>query len=90
METSRGAVRCGKTLYKDLEKARADRAVKETAKEAKQINTAGKRTHGLKRKTLEQAGMLEAETRIARISEARVEVDEIAPEPWRAPVMRTW
>ncbi|KAL2047833.1 hypothetical protein ABVK25_011288 [Lepraria finkii] len=76
--------------YEDLEKARANRTMKEAAKEAKKIDTAGKRTHDRKRKSLEQTGIPEAEAKIARTSEAQLEYDEITPEPWRAPVARMW
>jgi hypothetical protein len=60
----------------------------------------GKR--GRKRKSPEEAGaaepkakvgqMSEAQARapMARMSEAQVEEDEIAPKPWRAPVARMW
>ena len=76
--------------YEDLEKARAERAVKEAAKEAKQVDTAGRRMHGRKRKSIEKTGIPEAEPAIPWIGEAQAEEDEIAPEPFRAPVARVW
>lgn len=39
--------------YEDLENVRANRAIKEAAKEAKKVDTAGKRRHDRKRKSLE-------------------------------------
>lgn len=90
--------------YEDLEKARAERALKEAAKEAKRaareakegakevqkVATAGKGKLGRKRKSPEEAGAPEPKAKVARMSEAQVEEDEIAPEPWRAPVARMW
>lgn len=83
--------------YEDLEKARAERAVKEAAKEAKKgakevtkVATAGKGKRGQKRKSPEEAGASEPKAKVARMSKAQVEVDEIVPEPWRAPVAQMW
>jgi hypothetical protein len=71
--------------YEDLEEARAKRADKEAAKEAKDK---GKR--GRKRKS----AALEADNaKVVRMSEAPappVAEDEIVPEPWRAPVARMY
>ncbi len=83
--------------YEDLEKTRAERAVKEAAKEAKKgakevtkVATAGKGKRGQKRKSPEEVGASEPKAKVARMSEAQVEVDEIVPEPWRAPVTQMW
>jgi len=66
--------------YEDLVAKRAEREAKE------QDKAKGKRKRGRKRKSPEEAGAPEP----ARMSEAQVEEDEIAPEPWRAPVARMW
>ena len=82
--------------FEDLEKARAERVVKEAAIDAKEgakevmkIATAVRRKRGRKRKSGDEAGTPELETMVARTSEAQVE-DEIALQPWRAPVARMW
>ena len=90
--------------YEDLEKARAERAMKEAAKEAKRaakeakegakqvrkVATAGKRERGRKRRILEEvAGAPEPDAKVARVSEAQVE-NAIPPEQWRAPVAQMW
>jgi len=64
--------------YEDLVAKRAKREAKE------QDKAKGKRKRGRKRKSSEEANAPEP----ARMSEAQVEEDEIAPEPWRAPVAR--
>jgi hypothetical protein len=70
--------------YEDLIAKRAER-------EAKERNKAkGIRKRGRKRKSPEEAGGPEPKAKVARMSEAQVEEDEIAPEPWRAPVARMW
>ncbi|MCJ1279485.1 hypothetical protein MMC21_007309 [Puttea exsequens] len=90
--------------FENLERARAERAVKEAAKqakkvakeakmaakEAKNIATAGKGIRGRQRKSPEEASVPEPKVKVARMSEAQIEEDEIAPEPWRAPVARMW
>ena len=76
--------------YEDLENARADRAIKEAVKEAKKVNTAGKRKHDQKRKSLAHTDILETEAESAWIDETQVEEDMIPPAPWRAPVARMW
>jgi hypothetical protein len=88
--------------YEDLEKARAERAVKElkkAAKEAKKVASAttegveasaGKGRRGRKRNSSEEAGTPEPKAKITRISETQVEEYEIAPESWKAPVARMW
>lgn len=79
--------------YEDLEKARAERAVKEAAKEAKKgekVATTDKGKRGRKGKSPEEAGAPEPKANVARMSEAQVEEDEIASELWRAPVARMW
>ena len=50
----------------------------------------GKGKRGQKRKSPEEAGTPEPKAKFTRMSEAQVEEDEIAPEPWRAPVARMW
>ncbi len=64
--------------------------MKEAAEEAKRVDTAGKRRHDRKRKSLEQTVISEAEAKISWIGEAQVEKDEITPAPWRAPMARMW
>ena len=83
--------------YEDLKKARAERTVKEAAKEAKKgaknvtkVATAGKGKRGQKRKSPEEAGASESKAKVARMSKAQVEVDEIVSETWRAPVAQMW
>ena len=86
--------------YEDLEKARAKRADKEAAKEAK-----GKGKRGRKRKSAAlEADTPEPNAKVVRMSEALaptrasvvqmsgtpVAEDEIVPEPWRAPVARMY
>jgi len=73
--------------YKDLEKVRAERTVKEAAKEAKKgakeikkVATANKGKRNRKRKSLEEADILEPKAKVVRISEAQVKKDKIAPE----------
>ena len=63
--------------YEDLEKAQAERAVKEAAKEAKKgaknvtkVATVGKGKRGQKCKSLEEVGALELKAKVARISKA--------------------
>lgn len=51
--------------------------------------TAVRRKRGRKCKSGEEAGAPELKANVARTSEAQVE-DEIAPQPWRAPVARMW
>lgn len=68
--------------YKDLIAKRAKREAKE------QNKAKGKRKRSQKRKRPEEAGALEPKAKVTRISEAEVKEDEIAPEPWRAPVAR--
>jgi len=89
--------------YEDLEEARAKRADKEAAKEAK---GKGKRGRKCKSAALEAAAP-EPNAKVVRMSErqraARSESlsgadernslfteDEIVPEPWRAPVARIY
>lgn len=76
--------------FEDLENPRANRAVKEAAKEAKKANTAGKRTYGRKRKGLGQAGMPETEAKIVRMSERRSRKMIIVSKLWRVPVAQMW
>jgi len=86
--------------YEDLEEARAKRADKEAAKEAK-----GKGKRGRKRKSAAlEADVPEPNAKVVRMSEAPpparasvvqmngtlVAEDEIVPEPWRAPVARMY
>ena len=70
--------------YKDLVAKRAEKKAKEQEK------AKGTKKRGRKRKSPEEAGAPEPEAKIARRSESPVEEDEIAPEPWRAPVARMW
>lgn len=76
--------------YEDLEKARANRATKEAAKEAKRADTVGKRGHDRKYKSSEPADISGTQAEVARIGETQVEENAIPPEPWRAPVARMW
>lgn len=76
--------------YEDLEKARADRTIKEAAKEAKRADTIGKRGHDRKYKNLEPADISGTQAEVAGIGETQVEETAIPPEPWRAPVARMW
>ena len=83
--------------YEDLEKARAERAMKEAAKEAKKaakeikkVTIADKGNGSRKRKSPGEAGAPELKTKIARMSGALVEENETAPEPYRAPVAQMW
>ena len=92
--------------YEDLEKAKAERAVKETAKEAKKAKKAeeeakkavkeaeeailGKNTCRRKRKSPAEADVLELKAKVARKSGIQGVEDENAPTPWRAPVARMW
>jgi hypothetical protein len=83
--------------YEDLEKARAERAIKKAAKEAKKaakkikkVTTVDKGTGSRKRKSPEEVGMPELKAKIARISGALVEENETAPEPYKAPVAQMW
>lgn len=55
--------------YEDLEKARAERAVKEVNK----VATAGKGKRARKRKSPQDAGAPEPKAKVARMSEAQVE-----------------
>lgn len=61
--------------YKNLIAKRTKRKAKEQEK------AKGIRKHGRKRKSPEEAGTLEPKAKVARISEAPAEEDEIAPEP---------
>ena len=70
--------------YEDLVAKRAEREAKE------QNKAKGKRKRGRKRKSPEEAGAPEPKAKVARMSEAQVEEDEIVPEPWRAPAARMW
>ena len=45
---------------------------------------------GRKRKSPEEAGAPEPKAKDTQISEAQVEEDEIALEPWRVPTARMW
>lgn len=79
--------------YEDLEKARAERAIKEAVKEAKKgakkvkkVATAGNGKRSRKRKSPEEAGVPEPKAKVARMNEAQVEEDGIASESWRASV----
>ena len=76
--------------YEDLEKARAERIVKEAVKEAEKVAIASKGKHGQKRKSTQAARAPEPKAKLLRMSEAQVEEDEIAPELWKAPVARMW
>lgn len=89
--------------YEDLEKAKAERTAKETAKEAKKAKreakeavkeaeeaTAGKSTRGRKRKSPAEADAPEPKAKVARKSGTLVAEDETAPTPWRAPVTRMY
>lgn len=78
--------------YEDLEKARAERAGKGAAKEAKKVVTAGKRKRGRKAQESGRSKVRQSQSpKLARMSEAQVEEDEIALEPWRAaPEARMW
>lgn len=60
----------------------------EAKEEAKKVAMAGKGKGGRKRKSPEEAGALEPKAIGARTSEAQVEEDETAPEPWKAPAAR--
>ena len=82
--------------YENLEKARAERAVKEAANEAKKsakkdkkVAPAGKENHGRKCKSSKEAGAPESKTKDVRMSEAQVEEVEIAPELWALTVLRS-
>ena len=85
--------------FEDLEKARAERVVKEAkkaakeakegVKEIKKLTIAVRRTRGRKCKSGKEAGALEPKANVVWTSEVQVE-DEIAPQPWRAPVARMW
>lgn len=111
--------------YEGLEKARAERAAKEAAKEAakavreakkaeKEAKKAAKKAEEVasatleveeatagkekldrnkitqKRKSPEAADTSEPKAKVARMSEAQVEEDEIVAQQWRAPVARMW
>ena len=80
--------------YEDLEKARAERTIKEAAKEVKKgakkvkkIVTAGNGKRDRKRKSPEEADVPEPKAKVARMNEAQVEEDGIAPELWRPSVV---
>lgn len=66
--------------YKDLEKARAERAAKEAAKEAKKAAKEAKKV---------ASATPEAEEATAGKGKRRKR-KSTAPEPWRAPVARMW
>lgn len=70
--------------YEDLVAKRAERKAKEQEK------AKGTRKRSRKCKSPEEAGTLEPKAKVARTSEAPAEEDEIAPEPWRAPVAKMW
>lgn len=82
--------------YEDLEKAKAERAIKETAKEALKAKReakkeaeeaiAGKSTLGRKRKGPPAADAPEPKAKVARMSVIQVAEGETAPILWRAPV----
>ena len=72
--------------YEDLVAKRAEREAKEQDK----AKGKRKKKRGQKGKSPEEAGPLEPKAQVARMSEAQVEEDGIAPEPWRAPVTRMW
>jgi hypothetical protein len=87
--------------YEELEKAKVERAAKETAKEAKKAKreakkaakeaeeaTPGKNTRGRKRKSSAEADAPEPKAKVARKSGTQFAEDETAPTPWRAPVAR--
>lgn len=83
--------------YEDLEKARAERAIKEAAKEvkkgtkkAKKVATAGNGKRGRNRKSAEEADASEPKTKVARMSEIQIEEDEIASKSWRVSVAQMW
>jgi hypothetical protein len=87
--------------YEGLEEARAKRADKEAAKEAK-----GKGKRGRKRKSaaleadapepnakvlgMSEAPAAPARASVVQMSGTPVAEDEIVPEPWRAPVARIY
>ena len=72
--------------YEGLEEARAKRADKEAAKEAK-----GKGNRGQKRKSAAlEADAPEPNAKAVQMSGTPVAEDEIVPEPWRAPVARMY
>jgi len=72
--------------YKDLEEARAKRADKEAAKEAK-----GKGKRGRKRKSAAlEADAPEPNAKVVRMSGTPVGEDVIVPDPFRAPVAQMW
>ena len=89
--------------YEDLEKARAERAMKEAAKEAKRVakeakegaekvqkvTAASKRKDVQKRKSTEEARALESDARITRMCGVQLENDT-PPKQWRAPVAQMW
>ena len=70
--------------YEDLVAKRAEREAKE------QNKAKGKRKRDRKRKSPEEADAPEPKAKVVRLSEAQVEEDGIAPEPWRAPVAKMW
>jgi hypothetical protein len=89
--------------YEDLEKAKAERAAKETAKEAKKAErearkaakeakeeTPGKSIRGRKRKSPADADMPEPKAKVAQISGTQVADNKTAPTRWKAPVARMW
>ncbi len=81
--------------YEDLEKVRAQRAVKEAAKEARKVVIETKRvaTAGKGRKGNNTAGAdaLESEAVVLHTNEVPSEEENgSVSEPWRAPVARMW
>ncbi|KAK3081644.1 hypothetical protein LTS18_004449, partial [Coniosporium uncinatum] len=54
------------------------------------IPESGKGKRGRKRRSPPEAGAPEPKAKVARMCEAPVEEDEIAPQPWRAPVARMY
>ena len=96
------AERAAKEAAKEAKKAKreAKKAEKEAEEVASAIPEVEKATRGKKnlsrnkvtqkRMSPEEAGVPDLKAKVARMNEAQVEEDEIAPEPWRAPVARMW
>lgn len=88
----------------EREAKKAEKEAKRAAKEAEEVAsaipeveeaTAGKKILSRnkitqKGKSPEQAGAPQPKAKVARMSEAQVEEDKIAPELWRAPVVQMW
>ena len=87
--------RAERAAQEAAKKAKKDeRGAEKAAKEAEEV-TADKRKLGRnkiiqKGKRPEEADVPEPKAKVARMSEAQVEEDKIAPEPWRAPVAPMW